>query len=147
MNGQIAHKPSTIALAALAALLAMGAVACSSGSEGQVAASDGQGESDQAEVAEAEPAGDASDGRILIDNFIFSAVVPGPFEFKPGETITVENLDRSEHTLTSADGLFDTGTIDAEDGTVTFVVPSEPGSYEFFCSIHPEMTGTLIVTG
>ena len=42
------------------------------------------------------------------------------------------------------DGLFDTGNIDP-GGSATFVVPSEPGSFAFFCAVHPSMTGTLTV--
>jgi plastocyanin len=127
----------------LVTLLALGAASCSSGSDGLTSAPEGQTDSGQTGSADSSGGG----GRIQIDNFIFSAVVPGPFTFKPGETITVENLDGTEHTLTSADGLFDTGVINAEDGTATFVAPSEPGTYEFFCSIHPEMIGTMIISG
>jgi plastocyanin len=63
----------------------------------------------------------------------------------PGSVITVPNADGVSHTLTSSDGLFDTGSISA-GSSASFVAPNEPGTYAFFCSIHPSMTGTLTVS-
>ena len=62
----------------------------------------------------------------------------------PGATITVVNKDSAPHTVTSEEeGLFD-ATFEGGE-TVTFTAPEEPGEYPFICTIHPAMTGTLVV--
>ena len=78
--------------------------------------------------------------RIDIVGFSFG----GQTSVAPGQTITVANADGAPHTLTSVDGAFDTGVI---GGGVAggLVAPTAPGSYAFFCSLHPSMTGTLTV--
>lgn len=61
-----------------------------------------------------------------------------------GQSITVTNNDGVAHTLTASSGGFDTGSIDG--GTaVAFSAPSTPGTYDFFCTIHPSMQGRLVV--
>ena len=56
----------------------------------------------------------------------------------------MSNADAAAHTLTAKGGAFDTGTVD--QGVVTsFTAPAAPGTYEFFCEIHPSMTGSLVV--
>lgn len=73
------------------------------------------------------------------------------FAFTPGVTvaagspISVSNADGAPHTLTSNDGSFDTGTING-GGSATLTAPTEPGTYAFFCAIHPSMTGTFTVS-
>jgi len=49
----------------------------------------------------------------------------------------------ANHTATASDGSFDTGTIaPGGSGSVTF---NTPGTYSYFCAIHPDMTGTITV--
>ena len=61
-----------------------------------------------------------------------------------GAVVQVNNADAAAHTLTAKDGAFDTGSV--EEGTVvSFTAPAAPGTYEFFCEIHPSMTGSLVV--
>lgn len=72
--------------------------------------------------------------------------VPAEVKVRAGATITVMNEDSAPHTLTATEGdAFDTGTIEG-GASSTFTAPSKPGSYPFFCSIHPQMQGTLIVS-
>jgi len=52
--------------------------------------------------------------------------------------------DDEPHTITAEDGSFDTGAFDKADPG-SFTAPSEPGTYDFVCSIHPSMHGTLTV--
>jgi plastocyanin len=66
--------------------------------------------------------------------------------FRPGETVTVNNLDGAPHTVTANDGSFDTGTIGG-NATGQFTLPTTPGTFSFFCAIHPAMTGTITVAG
>ena len=46
--------------------------------------------------------------------------------------------------MTARNGAFDTGSVD-EGTSVTFKAPPVPGTYEFYCDIHPSMTGQLVV--
>jgi plastocyanin len=64
---------------------------------------------------------------------------------KAGATVTVHNADDTAHTVTAADGSFDTNPIFAGTSK-TFVAPSKPGTYKFHCNIHANMQGMLIVT-
>jgi plastocyanin len=80
--------------------------------------------------------------RIEIQNYAFS---PATLSVKTGAKVAVENLDQDAHTATAEDGSFDTGilTPDARSGEIT--APA-PGTYGYFCKIHPGMRGTLTVT-
>lgn len=78
---------------------------------------------------------------IDIEEFDFGDPITVPV----GTEVLVHNLDPVTHTWTSVDGLFDSGRI-AGDAEFTFTF-DEPGEYDFVCSIHPSMTGTIVVTG
>jgi plastocyanin len=62
-----------------------------------------------------------------------------------GQELVIANESSAPHTFTSEEGDFDSEQIDAgSDATVT--APSEPGDYEYFCSIHPDqMRATMTV--
>lgn len=75
---------------------------------------------------------------IEIADFAFNNVV-----VPPGAIVEVRNVDGVAHTVTAADA-FDTGTIDGSSAA-TFAAPEAPGTYDFFCTIHPSMQGTLSV--
>ncbi|WP_341253959.1 cupredoxin domain-containing protein [Euzebya pacifica] len=77
---------------------------------------------------------------LSIVDFAFGAIDPVP----AGSTVRVVNGDDATHTWTAADGTFDSGRIDAGGEFATTV--DTPGEYAFMCSIHPSMTGTLVVT-
>jgi plastocyanin len=49
----------------------------------------------------------------------------------------------SAHTATSDDDVFDTGTL--EEGKLKSESFDEAGTYPYFCSIHPQMKGTVKV--
>jgi plastocyanin len=67
---------------------------------------------------------------------------------RPGQKVTVTNKDSVAHTVTDKNThAFDTGNIAANGGTATFTAPAKPGSYPFGCSYHPNMHGTLVVSG
>jgi plastocyanin len=61
-----------------------------------------------------------------------------------GSAVQVTNADAAAHTLTAKGGAFDTGRVD-QGVTASFTAPAAPGTYEFFCEIHPSMTGSLVV--
>lgn len=65
-------------------------------------------------------------------------------EVKVGDTVTWTNDDAMMHTVTSADGGFDSGLLAAGDTwSHTF---TEPGEYEYLCTPHPWMRATVVVT-
>ncbi|MGO4190138.1 cupredoxin domain-containing protein [Arthrobacter sp. YAF17] len=77
---------------------------------------------------------------ITIKDFAFG----NPLTVSPGATVTVTNQDTAEHTVTADQGQ----AFDVEvkgGGTATFTAPSQPGTYEFHCTYHPNMHGTLTV--
>lgn len=84
------------------------------------------------------PTGDVA--TIEIAGFAFD----GASVVSAGQTISVPNADSAPHTLTSVDGLFDTGLIDG-GGEGSLVAPAAPGTYAYFCALHPSMTGTFTV--
>ncbi|MER5759543.1 cupredoxin domain-containing protein [Streptomyces sp. NPDC002082] len=80
---------------------------------------------------------------VRIKDFKF---IPADVKVPAGAKVTVINEDSAPHTLTATEGYaFDTGTIEG-GASGTFTAPSKPGSYPFFCSVHPEMKGTLVVS-
>lgn len=81
----------------------------------------------------------AATPEITISQFAFSnATVPA------GATVTVNNLDGVEHTVTATDGSFDSNVV-ASATAIAFVAPTAPGTYSFVCAIHPSMSGQLTV--
>ncbi len=79
---------------------------------------------------------------IEIRDFAFG----GQLALTPGQALVVTNADTAPHTLTFDAGGLDTGVIDG-GGSVAVTAPAAPGSYSFFCTIHPSMTGELVVQG
>ena len=78
---------------------------------------------------------------ISITNFSFQ---PAVLVVKAGTKITWTNYDSTPHTVTSADKRFaSSGGLDTGD-QYSFKF-DKPGSYEYFCSLHPMMVGKIIV--
>jgi plastocyanin len=76
--------------------------------------------------------------------------VPVDVTVKPGSTLTWKNDDTAIHTATSGkdatpDGKFDTSLI-SPGLSKPQTMPSEPGEYSYFCTLHPWMTGEVIVS-
>jgi plastocyanin len=79
---------------------------------------------------------------VTIDNFAFA---PAMLTVAPGTKVTWANKDEEPHTVTSADGgkIFKSDALDTDDKfSFTF---DKPGTYKYFCSIHPHMVGTIVV--
>ncbi len=77
---------------------------------------------------------------VKIDNFSFT---PPTLTVKAGTQITWTNADDIPHTVVSDDQAFKSKVLDTEE-KFTFTA-SKPGTYPYFCSIHPKMTGKLVV--
>lgn len=78
---------------------------------------------------------------VVIKNFAFG---PATMVVSPGTKISVVNEDRAPHTVTAVNKAFDTGTISGGQRG-EFTAPNTPGTYPYVCTVHPSMTGTLIV--
>ena len=79
---------------------------------------------------------------IKIDNFSFSPVT---LTVAAGTTVTWINRDDIPHTVVSSDDprVFKSKALDTDDRfTFTF---TKAGTYSYFCSIHPKMTGKVVV--
>jgi len=70
---------------------------------------------------------------------------PANYTVKVGTTVAWVNHDGATHTVTSKDSsLFDSGNIPT-GGTFSYKF-TQPGTYRYYCTIHPWMTGTIVVT-
>jgi len=77
---------------------------------------------------------------VRIDNFSFS---PATLTVATGTTVKWTNRDDIPHTVVSEDKLFKSKVLDTDEKfSYAF---SKPGTYPYFCSIHPKMTGKVVV--
>ena len=82
----------------------------------------------------------AAEMEVRIDNFAFA---PQRMAVKVGTTVTWINDDDIPHTVASNTKLFRSSALDTKDKfSFTFTTL---GAYEYFCSLHPHMTGAIVV--
>jgi plastocyanin len=87
----------------------------------------------------ANPAEPAS-AEVKVDNFSFG---PATLTVAVGTTVTWTNRDDIPHTIVSTDKVFKSKVLDTDEKfSFTF---SKAGTYPYFCSIHPKMTGSVVV--
>jgi|SRR6185312_842865 len=77
---------------------------------------------------------------VKIDNFSFS---PPTITVKAGTQITWTNADDIPHNVVSTDQSFKSKVLDTDE-KFTYTA-SKPGTYTYYCSIHPKMTGKVVV--
>ena len=77
---------------------------------------------------------------VKIDNFSFA---PSTLTVKAGTEITWTNGDDIPHTVVTDDRTFKSKVLDTDE-KFTFTA-TKPGTYSYFCSIHPKMTGKVVV--
>ena len=84
---------------------------------------------------------DGPTSTVSIDNFTFG---PQKMTVKAGTTVTWTNKDDIPHGIASSDNAFKrSAALDTDDSySFTFTTP---GTYQYFCYIHPHMTGTIVV--
>lgn len=105
----------------------------------------GGGDSTNSE-AESAPAETEAGGKlerspkVEIVSFAYS---PDPVRVQAGGKVIWQNMDSAPHTATADDGSFDTGTL--EKGKLKSETFKEPGTYTYYCEIHPTMHGTVEV--
>ena len=83
----------------------------------------------------------AQGGAVSIDNFTFG---PQTLTVKAGTTVTWTNRDDIPHGIASDNNAFaKSKALDTDDSySFTFTTP---GTYKYFCYVHPHMTGTILV--
>ncbi len=71
------------------------------------------------------------------------AFVPATITIPVGTTVTWFNKDSAAHTVSSREGVFDSGNL---SGGATFSYTfDQNGSFEYYCKFHPYMKGEVIV--
>jgi plastocyanin len=89
-------------------------------------------------TANAQPS--AATAGVKIDNFSFG---PQTLRVPIGATVTWTNSDDIPHTSVSTDGVFKSKVLDTDEKfSYTF---TKAGTYPYYCTIHPKMTGTVVV--
>jgi len=78
---------------------------------------------------------------IEIKDFAFN---PQTLTVKAGEKITWINRDEEPHTIVSVERQFKKSSALDTDQEFT-ITTSTAGTYTYFCSVHPQMTGTIVV--
>ena len=78
---------------------------------------------------------------ISIDNFTFT---PGTVTVKAGTTVTWTNKDDIPHGIAATGNTFARSKAMDTDGTYSFTFTT-PGTYKYFCYMHPHMTGIIVV--
>ena len=77
---------------------------------------------------------------VKIDNFSFG---PQTLTVAVGTTVTWTNRDDIPHTVVSTDGVFKSKVRDTDEKfSYTF---TKAGEYPYYCSVHPKMTGKIVV--
>ena len=113
---------------------------CSVPRENQLAAGeDSEAAPEDGLAIEGESAAVEGDNFILIDDFAFA---PQELVIGAGTMVTWKQNHKVVHTVVSQ-GLFESEVLNLGDAfTFTF---TEPGEYEYYCSLHPSMRGKVIV--
>ena len=82
----------------------------------------------------------AANVAVKIDNFVFG---PQTITVPAGTTVTWTNSDDIPHTAVSTDGVFKSKVMDTDEKfSYTF---TKSGTYSYYCSVHPKMTGQVVV--
>jgi plastocyanin len=91
-------------------------------------------------VGPAMEAGSPGENAVKIDNFTFS---PAALTVPAGTTVRWTNYDDIPHNVVSEDKAFKSKVLDTDENfSYTF---AKPGTYSYYCSIHPKMTGKIVV--
>jgi len=82
----------------------------------------------------------AANVAVKIDNFVFG---PQTITVPVGTTVTWTNSDDIPHTSVSTEGVFKSKVLDTDEKfSYTF---TKAGTYPYYCTIHPKMTGKVVV--
>jgi amicyanin len=87
------------------------------------------------------PTAPAGPNEVNIDNFAFA---PATLTVKAGTTVTWTNKDEDPHTVVDNGGAFRSQAL-GSGGTYSFTFPAA-GTFDYICSVHPFMHGSVVVT-
>lgn len=87
------------------------------------------------------PIGDGETIEVVIEDNAFN---PATVNISTGDTVRWTNLDSTTHTVTGTGTSFVSENLNQGD-SYEFLF-TDPGTYEYYCSIHPSMKGTVVVT-
>ncbi len=94
----------------------------------------------RASARPASPAAGNDPAQITIDNFSFG---PQTLTVTAGTKVTWLNRDDAPHKVVGTHKEFSSSVLDTGDSfSFTF---AKPGTYDYFCSLHPHMTGKVVV--
>jgi plastocyanin len=82
----------------------------------------------------------AEEATIVIDNFVFT---PMELHVKPGTKITFVNHDDLPHNVVGENGAFRSKALDTDERFAR--VFDTPGEFLYFCGLHPQMKGRIVV--
>jgi plastocyanin len=80
------------------------------------------------------------ESELVIQDFAYSTLTVAG-----GSDVSVVNRDSVPHTVTADDGSFTSSLVEG-GGSASLAAPSTPGTYTFFCDLHPSMRGELVVS-
>ena len=87
------------------------------------------------------PAPPVTGNAVAVANFAYA---PPSLSVRTGDTVTWTNMDDISHTVSADNDAFDSGVFG--HGMTFQLTAGAPGTYTYFCRIHPFMKGTLTVT-
>ena len=128
-------------VAALAAAVTMVLFVGACGDDGS--APDGGTPAESDETGDGGGAGAGGEGAQVEIVSVGEGFDPATITVTAGTEVSWTNVDGLAHTATAGEGAWDSGRL-ATDQTFSFT-PTEAGTYSYFCSIHPSMTGELVV--
>jgi 3',5'-cyclic-AMP phosphodiesterase len=82
----------------------------------------------------------AGEKQVVVDNFSFA---PATATVAAGSTVTWTNRDDVPHNIVSTNQKFKSPVLDTDEQFSHAF--DAPGTYKYFCSIHPKMTGQVVV--
>ena len=131
-RGKAGRKLVVLGMAVLAVvLLSLVVAACSSSTATTTAPPSG---------GTTAPSGGGAGGQVVMKNLAFD---PATVTIAVGGTVTWTNEDSTTHTVTADNGEFNSGDL-ANGATFSFTFDTA-GTFAYHCSIHPSMTGTVVV--
>jgi amicyanin len=86
----------------------------------------------------------ASAVKVAIANYAFA---PAALTVKVGQTVTWTNEDSAPHTVTVASGPQTFSSPELKKGDTYSFTFTRPGTYSYYCAVHPSMTAAVTVTG
>lgn len=82
-----------------------------------------------------------ADSEVTITSYAFA---PASITVPAGTKVTWTNKDDTPHTIVDNGKKYRSPALDTKD-TYSHTY-AEPGTYHYFCTLHPQMTGTIVVT-